>query len=477
MIRLSSRHDLTLEIYRRVAWNGEAVAITEEAEAVMGDAHRCFRELIASDPEISVYMVTTGGGEFASQRVPAEDRNRLPRRFGKHGLKLALGEPLPERVARGIVLARLANFLGGHAAARPEVAAAIAAMLDGRPLPAVPRHGQGGSGEIIPLGFLFADIVDVVEDVKEGNALSNGSPGAAALVADAALATRERLALAADVMALSIEAINAPLDNYSPALDDLWGDPAEAEALRSLRLRLAGAGGARRPYQTPVSWRIIPRVLGQAFRALGQAEEVATISLQSVTDNPVYVPPDAEHPLGQTFSTGGYHNGAAPSALDNLGAALADLCLLAERHGAALCDARVSLLPDKLATEGFSLFYLSFIQLGLGEEVRRAAARTFLPPSSGGFAQSDVAAPSFLAWNQLDAVTPAFDASMAILAAIGSQALAVTDRPPPPPLAEFVEEVRGIFPPVREPRALGAEVDALAQRFRERIYRKTEVWS
>jgi histidine ammonia-lyase len=473
MIQLGSRYDLTLETYQRVAWNGEAVTIAPEAEAVMAEARRSFRQLIASDADISVYMVTTGGGEFAKQRIPVDEQGALPRKFGKNGLKLAVGEPLPQRVVRGIVLARLANFLGGHAATRPEVARAVAELLDGRPLPAVPRRGQGGSGEIIPLGFLLAEVADVVEDMKEGNALTNGSPGGAALVADAALATRERLAVATDVLALSIEAINAPLENYGEALEALWGDPAETEALRALRSRLAGAGGTRRPYQTPVSWRIIPRVLGQAYRAVSQAEEVATISLQAVTDNPVYVPPDDDHPLGQTFSTGGYHNGAAPAAMDNLGAALADLCLLAERHGAALCNGEVSLLPDKLATEGLGVFYLTFVQMGLGEEARRSAQRTFIPPSSGGFAQSDVAAPSFLAWNQLDAVTDAFDASMAILAAMASQALAITERPPPPPLAEFLAEIRAIFPPVHEARALGAEIDTLAQLFRDRVYGKT----
>ena len=42
----------------------------------------------------------------------------------------------------------LANFVDGHAAVRPEVALAIAQMLDGQPLPEVPAEGNGGSGEV-----------------------------------------------------------------------------------------------------------------------------------------------------------------------------------------------------------------------------------------------------------------------------------------------------------------------------------------
>jgi len=469
MVTLHSRHDITLEVYRRVAWEGEGVEIAAESVEQMAAAHSGFRALIESNPGLSVYMVTTGGGEWARQRVSPADWNAgdRPRNLN---LQLAFGEPLPERVTRGFVLARLANFLGGHAAAPPEVAEAIAELLDGRPLPPVPRHGQGGSGEIIPLGHLMEPVRAVAREPKAMNALVNGSPCAAALVADAVLSAQARLDMAVDTFALSIEAIKAPLENYSSELEGLWNDPAETEALRGLRARLSGAGGTRRSYQTPVSWRIVPRVLGQAFRALAHATEVAATSLASVTDNPVYLPPDPAHPMGQTFSTGGFHNSAAAPALDALSASWADLCLLAERHCGHLFNHDTSLLPDKLVVGDAHLFYLNFVQLGIGEEVRRAASATLIPPSSGGFVQSDVAATSFSAWEQQQRAAECFDAAMAILAAVGSQALYVTDRQPPEGLSGFVAEIRRQFPPVVKARPLGADVDALVGTIRERVY-------
>ena len=60
------------------------------------------------------------------------------------------------------------------------------------------------------------------------------------------------------------------------------------------------------------------------------------MSLRSVTDNPVYVPPDEGHPLGRAFSTGGFRNAMAYPALNALAAAWADLTLLAQRHVTAL---------------------------------------------------------------------------------------------------------------------------------------------
>ena len=103
---------------------------------------------------------------------------------------MSFGEPLPERVARGIVLARLANFLGGHAAVSARLIEAVASLLDsGRVLPSVPAQGNGGSGEILALSHLFGPLIESVDPgEKEGLALINGSPCAAALVADAAVA-------------------------------------------------------------------------------------------------------------------------------------------------------------------------------------------------------------------------------------------------------------------------------------------------
>ena len=203
-----------------------------------------------------------------------------------------------------------------------------------RPCRPSPSQGNGGSGEILAPGHLFSALgAELDLEEKEGMALINGSPCSTALVSDVALAARNRLRLALEVFALSAEAFKAPLEAYSPALDALWGDEYEVAALRGLRELLRGGDPERRWYQAPVSYRILPRVLGQAFRAVAAAEKAAEISLRAVTDNPVYIPPDAEHPMGQVFSTGGYHNGQAYPAIDGVAAAWADLCLLAERHG------------------------------------------------------------------------------------------------------------------------------------------------
>ena len=164
----------------------------------------------------------------------------------------SFGEPLPERVVRGIVLTRLTGMVEGNSGVRPELARAVAGMLESGPLPTVPSQGNGGSGEILPLGHLFGALsARTVEDSREAMSLINGSPCASALVADAALSARNRLALAERVCALTAEAIRTPDEQHSQLLEALWEEQHEVAALRSLRELLAGGAGERRHFQAP----------------------------------------------------------------------------------------------------------------------------------------------------------------------------------------------------------------------------------
>jgi histidine ammonia-lyase len=457
LIVLERRADIDLDALLRVSWRGEDVRIGPAALDRMRECRRSFLELIESDPAITVYGVTSGYGDRAGIRL--SDRERKEQASRPPAAGASFGEPLPERVTRGIVLARLANFLEGHGAVRPELAEAVAGMLDGGPLPPVPAQGNGGAGEILALGHLFHELgVRVGLEEKESLALVNGSPCAAALVGDAALAARGRLGLAHEAFALSVEAFRAPLEAYSAELAELWGDEHETAALRALGTLLEGSGGERRAYQAPVSYRILPRVLGQAHRALAEAGRAAEISLRSVTDNPVYVPPDDDHPLGRVWSTGGYHNAQAALALDGLAAAWADLAALAESQ-------MEKLLLDDIAAE--NVRHLIMVEVGWAEEARHASQRTLLP--RGGFGQNDVGSPSFLAWGKERSAGAALDSTLAVLCATASQALWARGEDPAPPLAGFLAGVRAHFPPAAEIHSYGAGLGRLAEAFTARV--------
>jgi len=477
-ILLTERRDINLDTAYRVAWRGEAVRIADSALERIAACRASFLDLIDKDPNVVIYGVTTAMGELASHRLSAEYRDRHAR-IKPFPAATSFGDYLPDRVVRGIVLARLANFIEGHAATTPRIATAVAAMLDGGPMPAVAASGQGGAGEIQALYPLFAELSMRFElEVKERGSLINGAPCAAALTADAALGACRRIRLALKTFALSIEAFRAPLEHYDAALESLWGDEYEARALSGLRGLLVSACDGRRGYQAPVSYRITPRLLGHAYRALANAERAANISLSSVSDNPVYIAPDAGNPYGRCISTGGYHNAMAAPAMDDLSAIWADLSLLAGRQAAKLLDGRASHMPDMLLvgrepgeSDGRgNIGYIPMAMSGYLEQVKLAAQTTFIPGSdTGGAGQDDVGTPVFLAWSKEAKAGRCFDAALAMLAVIASQALHITGRQAPPNLRGFVELVRSAVPPVSEDRILGPELEHLTELFTEQV--------
>lgn len=408
---VNGRDDFTLENYRRVSEGGEPVTIGPRAREVMAAARADFIRLLDSDRTQFIYGVTSSFGPRVKVTIPPEQqrshaqgvefRGNWARGFG--------GDYLDEHVVRGIIFARLANFVTGHSKARPVIAERLAALLDG-PLPPVPLDGQVGAGEVLPLAHVLRDFPrDDVEE-GEGNPVVNGSPVSAALAADAALRAASMLDRAERVLALSAAAFGVPVDTYAQELGELWGDEDEAAALAALRRHLSSASPGRRPAgQVPASYLILGRVLGQAHRGVAGLTEAARVSLRSVTDNPVYLPPDAAHPLGQALSTGGFHNAMAYPALNALAAVWADLTVLVGWHVSALRA------DDPAAGPGSELS-------ALAEEARAAAMPTLLPAAVND-PQDDVSSPVFGAYRREVTAAQCLDGALSLLAVEASRAL------------------------------------------------------
>jgi histidine ammonia-lyase len=102
----------------------------------MDRCHESFEALVAerlnSDPQALIYGVTSAPGDAAAAALSDETRAGRPTQLWT---AMSFGERLPDRVVRAILVARLANFVDGHAAVRGRLAQAVAAMLDERPVP------------------------------------------------------------------------------------------------------------------------------------------------------------------------------------------------------------------------------------------------------------------------------------------------------------------------------------------------------
>ncbi|MGH3279748.1 MAG: aromatic amino acid lyase, partial [Trebonia sp.] len=111
---IEAREDFTLEAFRRVSADGEDVVIGQGALQAMAQARAGFEELLRSNSSGFIYGVTTRPGVEVGITIPPEEQRGYALRF--RGAARGFGrEALDERVVRGIVFARLADFVGGHA--------------------------------------------------------------------------------------------------------------------------------------------------------------------------------------------------------------------------------------------------------------------------------------------------------------------------------------------------------------------------
>jgi histidine ammonia-lyase len=158
-IELTTRADFTLPAYRAAAWDADTVTIAGSAQSRMAERRRQFMTLIDSDPDLVIYGVTSGYGQNARNRLAPADR-KAHARNPPYAAAAAFGPPLPTRVTRGFVFTRLANYVEGHAAISPDLANAVAALLQEQRLPKVAAMGQGGAGEILGLAPLFYGLAE-----------------------------------------------------------------------------------------------------------------------------------------------------------------------------------------------------------------------------------------------------------------------------------------------------------------------------
>jgi histidine ammonia-lyase len=446
MIELADRSDFTLESYRRVAWGGEAVVISSEARERIRERRAEMEGLLAASPDRLFYGTTTLPGDGVKRRLSGEEDAAYLQHVTNPAV--TFGDPFPERVTRGVVFARLTNFIEGHGGVRPELASAIASLLDGEALPQLPSRGN--TWEIFVGSHLYDRLAESLGGfaTKEPMALVNGCSLATALASDVALAGPGRIDLAAQAMSAAAAALLAPPEHFAPEIAELWGDPDEAAAMEVVRGLLVGGSADVRPYQAPVSFRIIPRLLGQAYRAQAAAETAARTMLRAVSDSPVYVFPTAERPDGELWSNGGFFPAQAIRAIDGVAFALADLAHLAYHQTARLLDDEFAFGsaggPDRPQGAALLAQIAALSQSAWAYDVQEIARPTLLPLS--GTKQTDVGAMTASAWRKANEIGRALDSMLGILGWAASETFSLTGRAIPPGLVPFLELVRAHRP-------------------------------
>ncbi len=336
-------------------------------EAIAASAAAVERILARGEP---VYGINTGFGKLANVRIDADDLAVLQRNIVlSHSA--GVGDPMPEPIARLMMVLKLASLARGASGVVPATVELLEAMITKGLVPVVPAKGSvGASGDLAPLAHMTATMIGVgaifVEGVrlpaaealrqaglaplvlgpKEGLALLNGTQFSCAY-ALAGLFEAERLyrtgLLTGIVSTEAAKGSDAPFDHRIHLLRGHNGQIETATALRGL---MAGSDirASHRVddlrVQDPYCLRCQPQVMGAVLDLLRQAAATLITEANGVSDNPLIF---AE--TDEALSGGNFHAEPVAFAADMIALALCEIGSIAERRVAMLVDPALSGLP------------------------------------------------------------------------------------------------------------------------------------
>jgi phenylalanine ammonia-lyase len=306
-----------------------------------------------------IYGVNTGFGGNVRYLIPAQDLTQHQENMFQF-LASGCGAPLPEDTVRAAMLLRVNALAKGFSGVRLTIIETLLELLNRRITPVVPRYGSvGASGDLIPAAYIARAMLGQGEvnvrgqrcsaaqaltdsgitplrlQAKEALALVNGTTvmtGIGALVIyDGAELAKVSLACAS----LALEALRGSDDPFKEAIQRVKNHPGQIAAAAFCRALLAGSANvrnldnlraqlsARRPtdgngavrteeaIQTPYSLRCVPQGLGPILDALEEHRRTIEREANSVNDNPLIDPVEA-----QIYHTGNFYGGHVARALD-----------------------------------------------------------------------------------------------------------------------------------------------------------------
>lgn len=344
---------LTVEIAMALA--------THQAKAVFSSSakqkiHASFNEVvkIAAEEKV-VYGVTTGFGVLANTQISAEDTRLLQYKI-LQSHSVGVGEPISKELVRLMLITKMHALAMGHSGVQLSTLERLLWHLDNDVLPVVPEKGSvGASGDLAPLAHLSLPLIGlgecfvngerkptaqilktaglepIVLGPKEGLALINGTQFILAHAVKGVAMMANALDAADIIGAMSLEALTgtkAPFDERLHQLRPFNGSVLVASRLRKLlegsEIMQSHVDCGR--VQDPYSLRCMPQVHGASRNAWMHVEELVTIELNAVTDNPVIFSD------GETISGGNFHGQPLAIPLDYATIAASELGNISDRR-------------------------------------------------------------------------------------------------------------------------------------------------
>ena len=322
-----------------------------------------------------VYGINTGFGALASRQIATEDLEQLQYNLIRSHCT-GVGRPFSREVTRAIMLSRANCLIQGFSGVTPETIILLLEFINHGINPVIPEKGSvGASGDLAPLSHIALALIgegDVeyqgkimrsdfaIHQIgltpaklgpKDGLALINGTSVMLAL-GSLALVEAKRIVKQADVIAcMTLDAVRGTATAFDERISFLKPQPGQVDVSRNLLKIVSGSEiiyshPEDGKVQDPYSLRCIPQVHGACRQTIRHAEEVLSIELNSVTDNPLVFPE-----TGDVISGGNFHGEALALCMDYLAMGLSEICNIAERRVEKMMNPSFSDLPAFLVKD------------------------------------------------------------------------------------------------------------------------------
>jgi histidine ammonia-lyase len=353
---------------RAVARDDAKIVIAPEVMALVRTNFDAVMQMAGQD----AYGLTTGVADLSTEH-PTGTQDEIQK-----GILLShavgTGENLPDEVVRAAIFSRLLVLSKGYSGVSPELLTFMADLLNHDIVPVVPSLGSIGASDLTILAGIFVILCDSgkvkyqgeiygPQDAfkragiaypkqlrsREGLALINGNDCAVGMSALVLEQLREYLDGSLKAAALTFEGRTGTNGSFAVANQRFKPYAGQLVASKQLETALHGSAQITDAYQNkeavflqdPPSFKTVTQVLGAASDAFQIAEEIITIELNGVTDNPLLV---NEGSVVTPVSSGNYHAGQLATTLDQLALVTAQV--------AQASVARIQILLNDRYSEG-----------------------------------------------------------------------------------------------------------------------------
>ena len=401
---------LTLKNVYEVALDRRPVAVHPSAVSKMSQS-RSLIETIVKKEQV-VYGVSTGFGKFSDVHIGQDQITMLQQNLVRSHAA-GVGDPFSEAEVRALMLLRANVLAKGLSGARPVVAERLCDLLNHNVYPVIPCRGSvGASGDLAPLAHLALVLIGEGEvftastritgrealegigaailelEAKEGLALLNGTQATLSAGLISWRRARQLADLADLAGAMSLEALKGSPVAFDPRIHQARPHRGQVEVaarlsrfLRDSEIRESHIDCGR--VQDAYSLRCMPQVHGPVRDCLEYAGNIASVELNSATDNPLVF-----SETGEILSGGNFHGQSLGLALDFVTMSLAVLANISERRIERLLNPEYGDLPAFLADQpglnsGFMIAQVTAAALASENKVLSHPASVDSIPTSG----------------------------------------------------------------------------------------------